>query len=383
MHMKLVAQIKLLPASEQLDALKSTLFSANAACNYVSEQAWQTKTFKQYDLHRLCYKDIRTRFGLSAQVAVRVISKVTDSYKLDKRSKRTFRPTGSIAYDDRILSWDLSGSMVSIWTTAGRIHIPFVCGSKQKALLRSRMGETDLSLRKGKFYLSATCDIEEPTLIKTSDALGVDLGIKNIAVDSDGAVHSSSKVNNVRHRHRRLRTKLQSKGTRSSTRKLKELSGKESRFAKDVNHCISKKIVAKAKGTKQALALEDLTGIRMRITVSRSQRATLSSWSFGQLREFTEYKAVREGVPVIFVDSRNTSRTCPTCGHIDKNNRRNQRLFSCVVCGFAGLADHIAAINIRRAAVNPPIVARADAKARSSELRRSAVTNPVSLLRGS
>ncbi|HUK99886.1 MAG TPA: zinc ribbon domain-containing protein [Nitrospirota bacterium] len=86
---------------------------------------------------------------------------------------------------------------------------------------------------------------------------------------------------------------------------------------------------------------------------------------------------------MIFVDPRNTSRTCPTCGHVDKSNRRNQRLFSCVVCGFAGLAARIAAINIRWAAVNPPIVARDDAKAKTPELRRSAVTNPVSLLRGS
>ncbi|HUL00217.1 MAG TPA: zinc ribbon domain-containing protein [Nitrospirota bacterium] len=79
---------------------------------------------------------------------------------------------------------------------------------------------------------------------------------------------------------------------------------------------------------KQVLALEDLMGIRMRITVSRSQRASLSSWSFGQLRVFTEYNALREGVPVIFIDPHNTSRTCPTCGHIDNHNHKNQRLFS-------------------------------------------------------
>jgi len=87
---------------------------------------------------------------------------------------------------------ELLGPTVPIWTTAGRIHIPFVCDSKQKALLQSRTGETDLSVRKGKFYLSATRDIKEPALIKISDALGVDLGIKNIAVDSDGTVHPST-----------------------------------------------------------------------------------------------------------------------------------------------------------------------------------------------
>jgi IS605 OrfB family transposase len=340
-------------------------------------------TCNKYDLHHLCYKEIRTRFGLSAQVAVRVIAKVADAYKLDKKTKRTFKPSGSIAYDDRILSWRISDSSVSIWTLSGRIRVPFICGPHQKDLLATRKGESDLLCRKGVFYLTTTCDIKEPKQIKTTDAVGVDLGIKNIAVDSDGVVHSSSMVNNVRHRHRRLRTNLQAAYRKSAKRKLKRLSGKESRFARDINHCISKKLVAKAKDTKHALTLEDLTGIRMRITVSRSRRATLSNWSFGQLRAFTEYKAMRVGIPVIFVDPRNTSRTCPQCGNVDQHNRKNQRLFSCTVCGFAGLADHIAAINIRRAAVNPPIVARDDAKAGSSELRRRAVTNHASLLRGS
>jgi transposase len=62
----------------------------------------------------------------------------------------------------------------------------------------------------------------------------------------------------------------------------------------------------------------------------------------------------------VLVDPRNTSRTCPACGYIDKANRVSQSVFSCVVCGFSGLADFIAALNIRvlgRAAVmrpNPP-----------------------------
>jgi IS605 OrfB family transposase len=224
-----------------------------------------------------------------------------------------------------------------------------------------------------------TCEANAPAKADTTDFLGIDLGIKNIAVDSDGTVHSSSKVNNVRHRHRRLRTKLQEKGTRSAKRKLKKLSGKESRFARDVNHCISKVIVAKAKGTKRAVALEDLTGIRMRITVPRLRRVALSSWSFNQLRSFVAYKAEREGLPMVLVDPRNTSRTCPECGTTNKRNRTSQRLFSCVSCGFAGLADHIAAENIRRAAVNQPIVARIDAEAATlkAELRRSAATSPL------
>ncbi len=266
---------------------------------------------------------------------------------------------------------------VSIWTVNGRLRIPFVCGERQLELLQTRQGESDLGLYKGMFFLSATCEVAEPKPLDIEGALGVDLGVVNIAVDSDGEVHKASQINNVRHRHRRLRAKLQSKGTRSAKRKLKRLSGKERRFAKDTNHCISKKLVAKAKDTNRAIALEDLGGIRERITVRRAQRAALHSWAFFQLRSFVTYKAKRVGVPVFLVDPRNTSRTCPACGHVDKANRLSQSKFSCVVCGFAGLADHIAAINIgRRAVVNPPIVARDEAKASLSlELRQSVVTS--------
>ncbi len=383
--MKLIAQVKLLPTPEQTISLQRTLELANAACEFVSKQAWQSKTFKQYDLHHICYREAREKFVLSAQMVVRCIAKVADAYKLDKETRRKFRPTGSIAYDDRIVSWRMRDSTVSIWTTAGRLRIPFVCGERQRELLNRRQGESDLVFFRDKFFLSATCEVEEPELQEVESVLGVDLGVTNIAVDSDGEVHAANHINNVRHRHRRLRSKLQAKGTRSAKRKLKKLSGKEQRFAKDTNHRISKQIVAKAKDTRRAIALEDLSGIRARVTVRRRQRATLHSWAFRQLRSFVEYKAQREGVPVFLVDPRNTSRTCPNCGHVDKANRKTQSQFSCVVCGHAGLADEIAAINIgRRADVNLPIVARDDVKAGSleSELRRSAVTSHPALAGG-
>jgi IS605 OrfB family transposase len=358
--MKLIAQVKLQPAPGQTELLRRTLEVANAAANYVSEVAWETKTFRQYDLHRACYRTVRERYGLSAQMTVRVLAKVADAYKLDRKTQRVFRPHGSIAYDDRILAWKLEAQTVSIWTVGGRQTIPFVAGERQLALLRCMQGEADLIYRYGEFYLYQTCEVDEPPAGDTNEFLGVDLGIVNIATDSDGTVHSGRPVNNVRYRHRRLRAKLQRKGTKAARRRLKKLAGKERRFAANVNHTISKRIVTVAKDTGRGIALEDLTGIRERVTVHRTQRAMLHSWSFSQLRYFIAYKARRAGVPVVTVDPRNTSRTCPACGHIDKRNRPSQATFSCVSCGFSGLADHIAAINIgRRAAVNPPYVSDA------------------------
>ena len=123
-------------------------------------------------------------------------------------------------------------------------------------------------------------------------------------------------------------------------------------------HVISKKIVEKAKDTGKGIALEDLTGIRSRTVVRKKQRRQHNSWGFDQLKRFIEYKAKIAGVFLKFVDPRNTSRTCPKCGCIDKHNRKTQSKFSCVSCGFSSIADYIAAINIgRRALVNAPDVA--------------------------
>src|SRR5215217_9532628 len=117
------------------------------------------------------------------------------------------------------------------------------------------------------------------------------LTVQNIAVDSDGEVHSGKPIKNVRYRQRRLRNKLQRLGTLGSRRRLRKLSGQERRFAKHVNHCLSKRIVAKAECTKRAIALEDLTHIRTRIKARRSQRATRHSWAFAQLQAYIVYKA--------------------------------------------------------------------------------------------
>ncbi|MFN8494173.1 MAG: transposase [Caldilineaceae bacterium] len=353
--MKLTAKVRLTPTEAQAESLKRTLEKANTACDYISQRAWDMRTFGKFQIQKLVYEDVRKTFDLTAQVVIRCIAKVSDAYKIDKETKREFKPHGSIAFDARILSWKLAKHEVSIWTVDGRQKIGFVCHARAKELLSGDRGESDLCMINGKFYLFTSCEVNEPSPQDVDDFLGVDLGVTNIAVDSDRDIHSAKAVNNVRFRHRHLRAKLQSKGTKSSRHRLKKLSGKERRFATWVNHKISKSIVQKAKDTDRGVALEDLSGLRERVTVRKAQRAQLHSWSFHQLRSFIDYKAKQMGVKVVAVDPRNTSRTCLCCSHVDKANRPAQSKFSCVVCGYSDLADYVAARNIAsRAAVSQP-----------------------------
>jgi putative transposase len=357
-NMKLVANLKLVSTKEQSTALLKTLRITNDACNAISTIAFDARSFGQYALHKATYYRIKKQFSLSAQMVVRCIAKVSDAYAKDRTTLRRFRPDSAQPYDDRILRF-CANDTVSIWVLGGRIKIPFQCGEHQRLLLEHRKGEIDLMRVKGVFYLACVCDVDDPKLIETTDVLGVDLGMVNIAADSMGKVYSGKAINRVRCTYAHRRRNLQHKETRSATRKLVTIKGRQARFQKDVNHVISKTIVSDAQRTASAIALEDLGGIRTRVTARRHQRARLSNWAFAQLRTFIGYKAARHGIPVILVDPRNTSLECPSCGHIDPRNRTTRNEFVCVQCGLAGPADTIAAQNIRaRALVNAPMVAR-------------------------
>lgn len=354
--MKLTLQIKLLPVQEQSQSLLKTLKACNIACNDISEVAWEAKTFNQFKLHRLVYRRLKDSSRLTAQALVRCISKVADAYKLDKKKKRVFKPLGAITYDPRILSYSKKVQEVSIWSVNGRLKIPFVCHNPK--YLPYIKGEADLVTKKGKFYLFQTVEVPEDDVKDVEEFIGVDFGIISLASTSDGDNFSGKQVDNVRIKINAIRKALQKKGTKSAKRHLKKLSGRERRFKKNTNHAISKKIVQIAKDTQRAIALENLKGFR--VTVRKKQQEQFGKWSFNELGKFIAYKAQLQGIPVFFVDPRNTSRTCSKCGYISKGNRQSQSEFVCQKCGFSIHADLNGAINIAsKATVNLPIAVHA------------------------
>jgi putative transposase len=348
--------VKLNPSPEQHKMLCETMKRFNEACNHIAETVFALHSANKVDIHKTVYYPVREHFGLSSQLTVRAVSKVFEAYKRNKSIKPEFRLDGAIVYDQRILSWK-GLEKVSLITLQGRQTIPIRFGEYQNARLGRIRGQADLILVKEVFYLCVVVEVAEESPYDPVGILGVDLGIKNLAVDSDGEVHSSEQINQTRDHLDSLKARLQNKGTKSAKRHLKKLSGRMARFSKDVNHCISKQIVVKAKDNLRSIALEDLQGIRSRVTVRKAQHRSLHTWNFGLLRMFVEYKSKVAGVPLVLVDPRNTSRTCPSCGHVSKANRPTRDEFRCESCCYAGAADHIAAMNIAfRAAVNQPIV---------------------------
>jgi putative transposase len=273
-----------------------------------------------------------------------------------ERSPISFRALAAQPFDMHCLSWRFPDgpnhgrrATVSIWTVAGRLkELPIAGDPKRLMLLQTRrVTESDLVYVDHKWFLHATVDAPEAPLKQPANGfLGVDMGIFNIATTSTGKKASGARLNRYRKRQARLRKRLQVKKTSSARRLLKKRRRKESRYATDVNHQISKRIVAEAERTGHGIAIEQLGGIRDRVRLRKPQRATLHSWAFAQLGSFLAYKAKQAGVAFVEVDPAYTSQTCSACGWVDKRNRRSQAAFECGRCSFVGHADHNAAINI-------------------------------------
>lgn len=372
--MKQVVKVRLYPSGEQAALLLKVLELSNQVANHISTVRFTKDIRKKQDLQRATYKEV-SDYGLGSQLRILAAHKVHDAYKTlwanvragnlgkpgSKKYRRAtgkpihFRPDAAQGFDDRCLSWDYQNHTVRVWTTAGRIVIPYLGKSQHmKQVAQHRQGQSDLVHQNGKWYLHITVDLPTPAALPATQYLGVDLGITNIATDSNGKQWSGDHVRRLRQRNLKLRARLQKKATKSAKRLLKKRSQKEARFSTDVNHQISKHLVKEAKRTGQGIAIEDLTGIRDRVRQrGPKQRGELHSWSFHQLGGFIVYKAARDRVDLQIVDPAYTSQRCYNCGYIDRKNRTSQSRFHCQACHHTDNADTNAAKNIAQLGKQP------------------------------
>ncbi len=182
--MQTTVQVKLKTDISQKTALLETMHVCNAAADTASKTAFETQTFRQFDLHKLAYHPLKMDTGLHANHVVRAIAKVAQAYKLDKKVCRTFRPTGAIELDRHLVTWHTDNQVVVVNTFQGRLHLSFVCAPWQKELLQGKKGQSDLIYRDNAFYLNVPIKIQEQPLFAPTGAIGVDLGIVQIATDS-------------------------------------------------------------------------------------------------------------------------------------------------------------------------------------------------------
>lgn len=337
---------EMLPIAPQGAALRDTMALFAKGCMMALEAGQKEGTSNKVKIQRLIYDQIREATKLPANLAIRAIARAAWAMKAVKKTRRQvkqFRPT-SIDYDERVFAYREHEEQVSLSTVSGRIHVPLQLGDFQRRKLAGKKPTAAKVVLKGReWFIHIVIDVEPGERIGPVCAIGIDRGIYNLAVTSMGKFHSGR---NARHKRERLlshRSRLQAKGTKSAKRALRRLSGREFRWMRDMNHCISRKLVDEAVQERAALVFEDLKGIRERTRrFSPKLNRMLNSWAFAQLESFVKYKAEIAGIEVISVPARGTSRTCPRCGTEDKSSRSGAH-FQCVLCGYRSSADLAAA----------------------------------------
>ncbi|MDC0832412.1 transposase [Geitlerinema sp. CS-897] len=385
MQQVLTAKLKLDLSQEQKALLRQVCLAYRDSLNYTSQVAFANGQLDSgYKLQKLVYTDLRQRYGLPSQMACNVPRQVASTYKglktkakqnaahrkegkTQKRYRGLEKPpkfvsrTCTLNYG-RDYSFVKPG--VSIVTLQGRIKVPYHGYHKHVQLIRSgsaKIGAAKIYYARSSqtYYLLVSLELEIPD-IQPEDikrVVGVDVGQRYLAVttDTNNRTHFYNGKQSVHKAaaYQRARKSLQRKGTRSAKRRLVALSGRERRFIAERNHCIAQQIATPA----TLIGLEDLTHIRERTQPRRKGKSASSrqrqanhrqaKWSFAELHQFVDYKAILKGSLAIKVDADYTSQSCVCCGHTSSNNRPNKGLiFRCENCGKELHADLVGARNV-------------------------------------
>jgi putative transposase len=378
MQQTITAKLKLKTTPEQYEALRRTQLAYRDALNYVSRYSFEHgKLSSARRLQQGTYDEIRVQFRLPSQLACSAIRQVAATYKglwtklkrniehrrakiTRKRFKGLEKPpkygSPTLTYVDGHDYSFKTGQRVSVLTMRGRVIVGYSGHDKHLALIKNgaEIGEAKLWYDKPRkqFYLLVSLELDraDPTPESLTSITGVDVGMRYLAtaatVPNESQFHSGTAARAKADHYARLRKRLQRKGTRSATRRLIAISGRERRLKLQTNHIIAKSIVEAH--PHSLIGLEELTGIRehtrrrakrrkrdgksVEPPSPKARRANryASRWAFAELQSMVAYKAALAGSIAVKVDADYTSKACPLCGYSDKKNRpQNGLLFVC------------------------------------------------------
>ena len=386
MKTTLTAKLKLQTMPEQCAALRATQLAYRDSLNLVSHYAFaHGKMSNKVKLQEGTYDELRARFHLPSQMACSVPRQVGATYKAlwtkvkanaqarkaGKTKKRYQGLDQAPKYVSPTLTYQYGkdysfkkDQQVSVLTLDGRVIVLYTGYDEHLKLIQkgAQIGAAKLWYDKPKkqFYLLVSLEVEtpDPTPETHHHIVGVDVGLRYLAVASttqgDCTFSSGKRVRAKANHYARLRKRLQTKGTRSATRRLVAISGRERRLKADANHVVSKRMVMQHPNSM--IGLENLTDIRERTRRRQGKKATKkqcranaasSKWSFAELHAMIAYKALLKKSMAIKVDANYTSQACPMCGHTCLENRPNKGLlFVCQSCHYTLHADLVGARNV-------------------------------------
>jgi len=231
--------------------------------------------------------------------------------------------------------------------------------------IQGALRNATVSLRAGRWFVSIQTEREvEKPLPKTTSAIGIDMGIARFATFSDGSYLAP--INSFKRHETALRKAQQSlsrkekfsSNWRKAKRKVQLIHARIGNTRHDYLH----KATTAISKNHAMVCIEDLKVRNMSKSAAGTSKApgrnvkaksglnkAILDQGWFEFRRQLQYKLGWNGGILIAVPPQNTSRTCPACGYVSKDNRQTQADFACVECGYENNADVVGAINILRA----------------------------------
>jgi len=339
-------------------------------------------TSKTY-LHKNGYEKAKELFNLNTALiqtardkAVEILKSFNERKKVSKvKNDKPKLKRISIRFDKRCYSFAKTSKVLTpYWLTLSlnkrtRIPLPIKFGKRQQMFIEDALQgkwkfcTVEMVKQNGEWYAHFVLKKEVELTDEPENFIGVDLGEKNVAVavaiskhnlkPIKGQFWSGAKIRYIRGKYAHIRRNLQRK---KRIDLVKRIGSKEGRIVNQILHTIAKEVVEYAKHfPKPVIVMERLKNIRENMNGSAKLNKRLHSWSFRKIQMYIEYKANLEGIPVVYVNPKNSSKTCHKCGHVAR--KVNGREFRCLKCGLIYNQDLNSAINLARSLTVVPKVA--------------------------
>ena len=247
----------------------------------------------------------------------------------------------------------------------GRVHC---MENVHRRMAGARLIRVSVSRRAGNWYASLTVE-RDPAVTATpkGGAVGVDLGVKNLATLSDGTVIPNPRALGTRLKALRKAQRVLSRKTVGSARREKA-KGRVARLnarVADVRADAINKATTMIVRSYNAVCIEDLNVAGM--VKNHHLARSVSDAALGEFRRQLEYKTARTGAALRVVDRwYPSSKTCSNCGVVKAKLSLSERTFNCDACGLSIDRDLNAAVNIHVAGSAPETL-----NARGGDVRRN------------
>jgi len=337
--------------SEDEKRVRETLAQTTAFFNYFSEKAYPIYTkqgkLRLMELHHGFYHKARKKFpNTLAQIAIRAENDVSATYSSIRSNKHKIdkapvRRKNCLRLDKNLFNWETPRHIRMAATGGKRVLLSFKSYPKLEEYLgKHKISDPLLYEKNGKVWAMLTFQTPQSDIIP-STCVGIDVGMRFIAVTSEGNAIKGNVFNGVKRKIRHLKKRLQSSDSKSARKHLVKLKKKERNYSRNFSHHVANTLLAST--SADTLVIEKLTLKQMKTKKHQKQnKSRINQLPLKELRTMLEYKAKALRKAVLTVSPSYTSQD--DCRGLERGIRKGRRYYA--TDGIILDSDHNASLNI-------------------------------------